>query len=262
MRKPIPVMLILLLTFASTGVADEAGNHWHDVCECLTTEWPEVGKLEKRRVEVGGVSFEVPVEAKKCERVSIDSLTVSWDYWGFSLNYKSPHLGHGRIAQGSVDSFCAMDGFGGKIWAWGKDGHLILSFSDTVRESKVTHSITISAGDASSACKWGNIVVRTLEPVNQLSKLKVLHIDINRGYFVYENEVGERRIASIGDFIGRGGGEVIEIREESIDVEVMDMLGFMNAGLMISTDDTEVERKVVSIQLERKGRERKDQDIH
>lgn len=250
MRVSSIAILLMCSAANSESIADEGSHSWNDICECLVAEWPEMGQLRKRRVEVNGISFEVLSQARQCERASVDSLLFSWEYWDFKVIYAYPNPGYAAIAKGKVDEYCAVPGFEETLWASGGDDGVVLAFSDPLQKSKRAHVISISTGDASSACQWGNVIIRSLKPVNLLTNLKVLHIDIDRGFFVYENEFGERRTAAVGDVISRDGGKVMEIAEKSIQVGVSGISGFTIPGVTVTTDETEVEWEVHSLELQ------------
>lgn len=228
MKILISMMISMGLVLAPFALsAHEPGSSpWLSACDCLTMDVSEVGHLSARRIDINGISFKVFERARKCERASPDSRLVVWDYWGYQLVYSVTFFGRWDPTRMNDSSYCSVPGFDGAVWAAFIDDGITLRFNDPSDFSNDAHIISVTTEDLELSCQWGAIVLGSFMQIDLVENLKILAVDVQRGFFVYENELGLRRVGSLGQRISRGGGEVLSIESNGVLVRVSDSFGF------------------------------------
>lgn len=236
---------MVFIAFTDPLSAQEADESpWGSICDCLVADWPDIDRLRTQRVEIRGVSFKVKERAKRCERVSPDSIFVTWDYWEYRVLYSSDFFGRGALARQNHPGYCSVPGFNDSVWASLTEDGVVLSIDDPSDYSGDAHRIVITTDNVASSCQWGAIVLNSFMQVNLVENLRILSIEVDQGFFVYENELGVRRVGSLDDRISRGGGRVLSIESDGVLVEVSDSFGF-------SLGYRDIQHREVFLKLER-----------
>jgi len=184
-----------------------APGHASDYCTCLNESAPSSGARD------GGYAYSIviPNGAAASHPFSPDTEARVWkgDGWVIAASYYQAH----ETSEGQA---CAVNGRS-IFLGLSRKTELRVFLPDPDRPKSVL-GLFVSASSHEAVCRIGATVLKSLAFVNVTENLTLEEIASDKSSFKYRNELGELRVAKIGDIITRDNGKVIEITESSVSL--------------------------------------------
>lgn len=198
-----------------------SAHGYKDACECMANNDRAGEELRRERVYTHGTSFYVPRGASPCQLDSPDSESRRWVDGRHTTGYGN--FPTSKMPDRTIGTWCELEKPFGKLLLEMdiENAKIIAYFPEDNEEPYGIHAISTSSETLDEACLWMNWSLDGFAFVNDLNRMQLVYISDDKSFFVYENEVGLKRVGIVDDVITRNSGRVIEINSNHVVIEEM-----------------------------------------